>query len=228
MSELSKNGNAVPVSATRFAKFHLEWLPLLPTPTALRVFLVLLAHAKPQGECWPRQATIASLAGVHPRRVREALRDLEKCGALETIHKKGGRSKYKVSFLPPNEVRPDLGLSVNCTEAENRPEVRPDLGPCHGPDLGPSRNRPGDISINKTSRVRAHGGEEKTTGDEGRTTSLDTEKAPLAEDALADLANDLADTAFKATLGFTEEQRRANVARLATLMRRDARFGTTG
>jgi Helix-turn-helix domain len=179
MSDLSKNGNGVPASSTRFARFHLEWIPLLPTPTAQTVFLVLLAHANPQGECWPKQTTIASLTGVLPRRVREALRDLEKCGALETIHKKGGRSKYKVSFLPPNGVRPELGLSMNRTEAGIRPEVRPDLGPCHGPDLGRTRNRPGNIDMNKTSRARARArddGQEKTNDDESRTTAFDAEE----------------------------------------------------
>jgi DNA-binding MarR family transcriptional regulator len=116
MSKVSKNGDGVPASATRFAKFHLEWIPLLPTPTAQTVFLVLLAHANPQGECWPRRTTIARLAGLRPRHVSTALRDLEACGAVKTIHKNGERSRYQVSFMPPHKVVTDSVISVIRTD----------------------------------------------------------------------------------------------------------------
>jgi hypothetical protein len=78
-----------------------------------------------------------------------------------------------------------------------------------------ARNRPGNIDIKRASRARAEASEQQ--------------QAKTNNDQASDAANDLADAAFKATLGFTEEQRRANVARFKTmLMRRDAHFGTTG
>jgi hypothetical protein len=151
----------------RFAKFDPEWIPFLPNPTAQTVFLVLLSHARSDGECWPRRTTIASMAHISLCHVSEALRALEGIGAVKTIHTKGKRSRYKVMFHPQESVVPDSGITPNGVVPDLDTTVVPDSGSSQVSESGTTRNRPGNISMNITSRVRARDdGEEKTTDEE--------------------------------------------------------------
>jgi|SRR6266700_4934207 len=83
----------------KFAIFPMAWYPLMPSPTALGVFLALLSHAGDDGWCYPSLETLARLACVKSRHVRTALRALEMIGAIETMQAPGRSSRYRV--MPP-------------------------------------------------------------------------------------------------------------------------------
>ena len=120
MSEFSQNGSSVPVYARmrhlsgsqKFAIFPMEWYPIIPTPTALGVFLALLSHAGNDGWCFPSLETLAGLACVKPRHVRTALRVLETIGAIQTVHASGRSSRYRV--MPPP-------LQMECGQISSSP-----------------------------------------------------------------------------------------------------------
>jgi hypothetical protein len=202
----------------KFAIFPMAWYPLMPSPTALGVFLALCAHVGRDGWCFPSRKTIARLACVHPSRVSEALRALEAIGAIQTEHVSGGSSRYRIMPIPspdsnetfPATPLPDSGKTQPLPEIGNTPY----LNPVRPPNRNPVAISDHGVSMKRTSRARAKASEQaKTTTD----------------DEQADFANDLADEAFAFTAGKTEEQRRANFARFAAMLGQpDARFGATG
>jgi hypothetical protein len=232
MSDVSKNGNAVPASARfrhldgskKFAIFPMEWYPLMPSPTALGVFLALCAHIGRDGLCFPSRKTIARFACVHPNRVTEALRALEKLGAIQTESVSGGSSRYRIMPIPLPEVNETFSADPSPKSGETPPSPKsgetPHLNPVRPPHLNP-------VPISNQGSI--HERERRARAKASEQAKADEQEAVRTDDEQACFANDLADAAFNATRGFTDEQRRANLARFKTMLtRRDARFGTTG
>lgn len=59
------------------------------TATHKVVLLAIAQHANTHNEAWPSLARLSAFAGVSDRSVRNALRDLEQGGELETLPRKG-------------------------------------------------------------------------------------------------------------------------------------------
>ena len=62
----------------------------------LRALCAIATHADQSGKCWPATTTLADELGLTDRQVRTQLRNLEQYGYLETAHRPGRPSLYRI------------------------------------------------------------------------------------------------------------------------------------
>jgi hypothetical protein len=136
------------LGGSQYAVFPIEWIPLLPNPTALTVFLVLLAHANPAGRCFPKLSTVAKLACIDRRHVRRAIRELESIGAIETTVRGGHPSTYRI--LPPKIGGAESALSHVKGGAESALPNGAKLALPPGAESALPRNSPRNSPYNST------------------------------------------------------------------------------
>jgi len=184
MADLSKNGNGVPASATRFSHLGegvygmlpIAWASLMHGERTIKVFWALCAHANTNGTSFPSVKTIARLCGIHDSHVPPALRKLEAIGAIQTVRIAGRSSHYRVMPPPIYEVvsNSDTTQLKVVSESDRGVVSESDRGVVSDSD---THNRPRNRVFNKTSRARARDdGQEKTNDDESRRTAFDAEE----------------------------------------------------
>ena len=73
------------------------------TPGAKLVAMVLGTYANNEGECWPRQDSIAEATGLGDRTVRTHLGSLEEDGYIERLRRKRQSTLYRLIAYPENK-----------------------------------------------------------------------------------------------------------------------------
>ena len=74
--------------------------------TAAKVYLALARFADRDGGCWPSVATVARVAGLTVKSVRQHLRSLEEAGVLVVEPRTGTSSRYRLLARPDDHPCP--------------------------------------------------------------------------------------------------------------------------
>lgn len=124
------------------------WLGVL-SHRELRVLLVFLKHADPDGIAFPGTEKVAKLAGLTPRNASKAIADLEARGVLVTVRPGGGRSKSawrRVVLADADRHAPETLSKTDIVSDENPV--------CFGAE-----------TLSKTDRGTTHGTDPQISGD---------------------------------------------------------------
>jgi hypothetical protein len=119
--------------------------PLQMSPTQKAVLISLADQANDQGVCWPAISTIGDRTCLSERAVRNALRDLESAGLIESQHRGGTSSCYVITprhDVPPRHEMPPR-QEVPPTPARGAPHPGTT---CRSPrhDVPPNRKEPSE------------------------------------------------------------------------------------
>lgn len=115
------------------------------SPTQKSVLISLADQANDQGVCWPAISTIVARTCLSERAVRNALRDLEASGLIQSQHRGGTSSSYLITprqEMPPrHDVPPRQQVPPTPARAAPHPGTTCRL-PRH--DVPPNRKEPSE------------------------------------------------------------------------------------
>ena len=112
-------------------------------PAGLRALCAIAAHADQSGKCWPATTTLADELGITDRQVRTLLRNLERQGYLETEHRPGRPSLYRI-------VREALNPGTSASGVDADPGTSASAPPEHELPGTPEHELPPNRLNNRT------------------------------------------------------------------------------
>jgi len=157
-------------------------IPLLGTPSEWKVYAALATFADKSRQCWPKVEQIAERAGLHPRVVKRATRELEENGV---IMKRSGRGRGRPNLYVLINQEPAKGVSHDTFSGGlkgDNPRSPKRVG--QNDTKGDQRGSP---PLNRPVKVKGYLGQEVAVGREGDSTGFGGSREGAEVIHLADL-----------------------------------------